>query len=85
VGKEGAVRKILWNLFSEDKDNKKLCLRRIVGTIGFLVCVFALFHPDVKSGDFQILTYVSAGLIGSTTVDCWRGQKSKGGEDHEEL
>jgi hypothetical protein len=60
---------MLKNLFTERDDPKKPCLRRIVGTIGFLVCVFALFHPGINSDDFKTLTYVSAGLIGSTTVD----------------
>jgi hypothetical protein len=78
------MKKILWNLFSEDKNNKKLCLRRVVGTIGFIVCIFALFHPQVNSDDFQILTCVSAGLIGSTTLDHWGRRKAKGVDEHEE-
>jgi hypothetical protein len=72
------MRKILWNLFSERDNSEKLCLRRIVGTIGFIVCVFALFHPDVNSDDFKTLTWVVAGLLGSTTVEHFSKKGGRG-------
>ncbi len=61
--------KILNKLFCEDTNCNKLCARRIIGTIGFLSCVFALFHPNIDSAQFNSLLYASAGLIGSTTID----------------
>jgi cytochrome c oxidase assembly factor CtaG len=77
--REEKPMKLLQNLFTERDDPNKLCLRRIIGTIGFVVCVFALFHPGVNSDDFKTLTLVVAGLLGSTTVDGFSKGKGGGG------
>jgi hypothetical protein len=44
-------------------------IRKILGAFGFLCCIFAMFHPDIPTEEFYHLLYVSAALIGTTTID----------------
>lgn len=58
-----------YEIFGESNNPNDICVRRLFGAIGFLSCIVALFIPGVQANMFDPLLYVSAGLIGLTTVD----------------
>ncbi len=55
-------------LFCEDKNDCKLCVRRVLGTVGFLCFIVAVFI-GVEHASLELLGMLSASLIGLTTVD----------------
>ena len=56
------------NLFYEDCGNSKLCVRRVMGSIGFLSSIVAVFL-NVNHDSLQLLMIMSASLLGITTID----------------
>lgn len=64
------MRKLLRGLVCQSADPESgLCLRRVAGTVGFCVCIVALFHPGIDSQNFKELLYCSAALMCSVTFD----------------
>ena len=61
--------KILQSLFGEDKNCKKLCVRRVAGMLGFIACIVALFIPSINADQYVHFLYISAALLGLTTID----------------
>ena len=56
------------NLFYEDCGNNKLCARRVMGIIGFISSIVAVFL-NVNHDSLQLLMIMSASLLGITTID----------------
>ena len=60
------------SLFCEDrncpKNIDKLCVRRVMGTVGFLSSIIAVFI-GVSHDALQLLMLVSTSLLGLTTID----------------
>ncbi len=63
------MKHIIKSAFSEDCNKGKYCIRRIMGSIGFIACIVGLFSPNIDSAQFDTLLYVSTALLGSTTFD----------------
>jgi len=55
------------NLFYED-GICKLCVRRVMGVLGFLASIVAVF-TNVNHESLSLLMIMSASLLGITTID----------------
>jgi hypothetical protein len=49
-------------------------IRRTMGSIGFICCIFAMFHPDIPTEEFYNLLYMSSALLGTTALDKFTGK-----------
>jgi hypothetical protein len=70
------ICRLFRSLFSEGKDS--LSIRKILGAIGFGVCIYAIFHPGIDANQFDSLLYMSSALLGSTTFDVVINRETKG-------
>jgi hypothetical protein len=57
------------NMFTEDSDHDKICLRRTIGLICAISLIVALFIPSINSDNFDVLAHMSIILLTSTTID----------------
>jgi hypothetical protein len=68
------MKKFFKALFYDGSPEPKPCIRRILGTMGFMASVFATFHPAIPSEEFYNLLFMSAALLGATTIDKFAGK-----------
>jgi len=45
------------------KTNGKLCLCKILGTLGYILCGICLFIPNIPSSEYDTFLYVSTALL----------------------
>ena len=70
---EGETKSGAGSLFCEDCTPGKLCARRVMGCAGFVAfgaCVVA----GISHASLDLLGYLSAGLLGLTTIDKFAGR-----------
>jgi hypothetical protein len=72
-----AIRKLLLNTFREDDG---LNIRKILGVVGFLVCIVTIFHPGIDANQYDGLLAMVFGLL---TVEAITN-KSEGSKTHDE-
>ncbi len=72
------AKNVFYEIFGESDNPNDICVRRLFGAIGFIACIVALFIPGIQLAAFEPFLYVSAGLLGLTTIDKFRNNNKNG-------